>query len=51
MLKSADYIQRVGSLYEELKVNSRPALLFNAIFVLRRLIFALTAVFVTNGAF
>ena len=48
MLKSSNYKERIGSLYEGLNVDNRSALLFNAIFVLRRLLFALTAVFVED---
>lgn len=40
--------KRFGSTYEELRMNSKAALLFNVIYMLRRLFFASVAVFLTN---
>ena len=37
--------ERFGSLYSDLKIKSKPALLFNVVFMLRRLAFALLGIF------
>jgi hypothetical protein len=37
--------ERFGSLYSDLKIKSKPALLFNVVFMLRRLVFALLGIF------
>ena len=44
-LNQPQYIQRIGSLYSKIRTNDNYALLYNGLFVLRRIFFAYTAVF------
>ena len=43
--------ERFGSLYSDLKIKSKPALLFNVVFMLRRLVFALLGIFLDGYPF
>jgi hypothetical protein len=36
---------RIGSFYEELRTNSKLALTYNSIFILRRIMFAVSAIY------
>ena len=47
-LDTPNYRERIGSLYEGIKTNYKASLFYNSLFVIRRLIFALTAVFATG---
>lgn len=39
-------IGKIGSFYEEIKTESKGALMFNVIFMLRRLIFAISCILI-----
>ena len=43
--------KRFGSLYSDLNIKSKPALLFNVVFMLRRLAFALLGMFLDGYPF
>ena len=48
LLSSSDYKTKYGSTYTELRFNYKPALLYNVIYMFRRLVFAATAVFLQD---
>lgn len=50
-LEEKSLIDKIGSIYEGLDVKNRGAMYYNVVFVLRRQIFALTAVFVSEYSF
>ena len=50
-LGTKPYRERIGAIYEEIKVDSRPPLLYNFFFVFRRFLFALTVVFLIDYPF
>jgi hypothetical protein len=43
-LPEEESIKTFGSLYNELRIDSRTALLYNVIYMIRRLVFALNAI-------
>jgi hypothetical protein len=50
-LQDPNFKQRVGSLYNEIRVDSTSALMFQTIFVLRRLHFAFIAIVLKDYPF
>lgn len=44
MLHTPKFNERVGSMYNELNIKSRGALMYHVLFILRRLLFAIAAV-------
>jgi hypothetical protein len=42
---------KAGTLYDRFKLNSKPALLYNAVFLFRRLLFALTCLYLIDYPF
>lgn len=44
MLKDENSVKRFGSTYFEIKTDSRAALMYNVLYMLRRLLFAVIAV-------
>lgn len=47
-LQNTEWKLRVGSIYDELKYTSKWSLMYFALFILRRLVFALAAVLWSN---